>query len=132
MQTYKARVDRIDEFHAKASVREFSLVLGARRADPDAGFNPVETLLAAAGDCLLTALDHVARLSQVAVTASVELEAAREERPPRLTEIQWLLKVTSDASDERIERLVDLAQQNSTVFRTIALAVDTRGRWERA
>jgi uncharacterized OsmC-like protein len=126
------RVERVDESHARASVRDFSLVLGARRADPAAGFNPVETLLAAAGDCLLTALEHVARLSQVAVAAAVELEAVREEKPPRLTEIRWLLKVASDASDERIERLVALAQANSTVFRTVAMAVDMRGRWERA
>ena len=74
MQTYTVEVDRVDAAHAQARVRGFTLDLGARRADVDAGFNPVETLLSAMGDCLLTAIDFVGELSHAPIEgASIAL-----------------------------------------------------------
>ncbi len=133
MQTYKVQVVRTDEAHARATVRDFALVLGARRGDLQAGFNPVEALLSAVGDCLLTALEHVAGLSRLPLAeASVEIEAERREKPPSLTRIRYVLRIGSDAPAERLERLVELARANSTVYQTVALAVPIEGRWERA
>ena len=133
MQSYKVEVRRIDRMHAEALVRDFSLTLGARRADPAAGFNPVETLLSAVGDCLLTSLDHVAETSRVAIAeASVKLEAERQEKPPLLTHIRYTLRIRSYATDERLEHLVELGKAHSTVFETIAQAVPVEGVWQRA
>ena len=131
-QTYKVKVERIDEAHARSSVRDFSLTLGARRADAQAGFNPVETLLSAVGDCLLTALDFVAQLSRVPIAAvALDVEGERQDKPPILTQIRYVLRIASEATDERLERVVDLARANSTVFQTVSLAVPITGRWER-
>ncbi len=133
LQTYTVEVERIDEAHAQAKVRGFTLDLGARRADMDAGFNPVETLLSAMGDCLLTALDFVAELSHASINgASIALEATRQDKPPLLVGINYTLRLRSDLPDERLERLVALAQSNSTVFQTVSKAVPVEGRWERA
>ncbi len=132
-QTYKVNVDRVDEAHARSTVRDFSLILGARRADAEAGFNPVETLLSAVGDCLLTALDYVSQLSRVPIAAAaVEVEGERQDKPPALTQIRYVLRISSDAPDERLERMVELARANSTVFQTVSMAVPIAGYWERA
>lgn len=132
MQNYAVRVERLDALHAEAKVRDFSLVLGARRADAEAGFNPVETLLSAVGDCLLTALDFVADLSHVPIAgASIELEGTRQDKPPLLTGIRYILRIRSDAEDERLERMVELARANSTVFQTVGQAVPIEGEWQR-
>ena len=72
MQSCRVRVECTDSLHARASVRNFELRLGARRADPEAGLNPVETLLSALGDCLLTALDFVPE--QVCALLLISLE----------------------------------------------------------
>ena len=113
-------------------MRDFSLTLGAHRADAQAGFNPVETLLSAVGDCLLTALDYVAQLSRVPIAAAaVEVEGERKDKPPTLTQIRYVLWITSDAPDERLERMVELARANSTVFQTVSMAVPIIGHWER-
>ena len=133
VHTYTVEVDRVDAAHAQAKVRGFTLDLGARRADMDAGFNPVETLLSAMGDCLLTALDFVAELSHAPIEeASIALEATRQDKPPLLVGIHYSLRLRSDLPDERLERLVALAQSNSTVFQTVSKAVPVEGRWERA
>lgn len=126
------KVERIDEAHARSSVRDFYLTLGARRADAQAGFNPVETMLSAVGDCLLTALDFVAQLSHVPINgAAVEVEGERQDKPPMLTQIRYVLRIASQAPHERLERVVELARANSTVFQTVSMAVPITGRWER-
>lgn len=131
MQNYRVHVERADSYHARAMVREFELRLGARRADPTAGFNPVETLLAALGDCLLTALDFVAELSKIPVTGAwIELEATRQDKPPTLTRIRYTLHLTSEAPKERLARLAGLAERNSTVFQTLNQTLPVEGRWE--
>lgn len=133
MQSYTVEVRRLDPYHARAEVRDFTLALGARRADPSAGFNPVETLLSAVGDCLLTSLAHVADGSRVAIeAASVEVEAMRQENPPLLTHIGYVLSIRSDAPDERLGHLVDLAKTHSTVLQTVSQAVSVEGTWRRA
>ncbi len=125
-------VERIDEAHARLTVRDFSLTLGARRADAQAGVNPVETLLSAVGDCLLTALDFVAQLSRVPIAAAtVEVEGERQDKPPTLRQIRYVLRIASEATDERLERVEELARANSTVFQTLSMAVPITGRWER-
>jgi len=131
MQNYLVHVERTDPYHARASVREFELRLGARRADPTAGFNPVETLLAALGDCLLTALDFVAELSKIPITGAwIELEATRQDKPPSLNHIRYTLHLASEAPKERLERLVGLAERNSTVFQTLSQTLPIEGHWE--
>ncbi len=132
MQTYTVEVDRVDAAHAQAKVRGFTLDLGARRADMDAGFNPVETLLSAMGDCLLTALDFVAELSHVPIARSrIELQATRQDKPPLLTSVRYTLHVAAAAPDERIDHLVTLARTNSTVIQTLQKAVPVEGGWRR-
>lgn len=131
MQTYQVRVERIDSQHARAFVRSYALELGARRADTEAGFNPVETLLAAAGACLLTSLQFVAETSRIPLDGAwVELEATRQDKPPTLTQIRYNLHLQSPAPQERLQQLVALAQRNSTVLQTLAQAVELEGTWE--
>lgn len=131
MQSYRVHVEQKDAYHARATVREFELRLGARRADPTAGFNPVETLLAALGDCLLTALDFVAELSKIPITGAwIELEATRQDKPPKLNQIRYTLHLSSEAPKERVERLVGLAERNSTVFQTLSQTLPIEGHWE--
>jgi uncharacterized OsmC-like protein len=131
MQSYFVRVERTDANHPRASVGEFELSLGARRADPTAGFNPVETLLAALGDCLLTALDFEAELSKIPITGAwIELEATRQDKPPSLNRIRYTLHLASEAPKERVECLVGLAERNSTVFQTLSQTLPIEGHWE--
>ncbi|MBF6593732.1 MAG: hypothetical protein IVW51_04690 [Thermaceae bacterium] len=78
MQTYTVQVERQDSQHALALVRTFTLELGAKRADPQAGFNLVETLLSSFGTCLLTGLQFVAESSKIVIASVwIQLEATR-------------------------------------------------------
>ncbi len=131
MQNYRVRVKDIDPLYDRFSAQDFELPLDAKRADPTAGFNPVETLLPSLGDCLLTVPDHVAELSKRSINrAWVELEAARQDNPPALTQIHYTLHLTSEAPRELLDRLVGLAERNTTVFQTLSQALPIEGSWE--
>lgn len=132
MQDYEVEVQREDARHASARVREFRLELGAKRADGTAGFNPVETLLAALGDCLLTSLDMVAGFSRIPLAGvRIVVSARRQDRPPTLVGVHYRLSARTPVPAERFGRLVGLAERNSTVFQTLAQAVPVTGEWER-
>lgn len=132
MQTYRVRVTRVSDAHAQAAVRTFFLELGAHRADDDAGFNSVETLLASLGSCLLTSLNFVAELSHVPIEGAwIELDATRQDRPPIIVAIRYRLHVSSTQPSERVERMVELARANSTVLGTLARATAVQGDWIR-
>jgi len=132
LQAYSVEVRRQDAQRAVAETRGFSLVLGARRADMEAGFNPVETLLAALGSCLLTGIQFVAESSKVPLEgARVVLEAHREDKPPRIVRIGFVMYLESPAPVERLERLYELTLKNSTLFQSLKAAIPITGRWER-
>ncbi|MBU2769453.1 OsmC family protein [Acidithiobacillus ferrivorans] len=79
---YNVRVERTDSLHVNASVRDFEIQLDAKRADPTAGFNPVETLLSSMGACLLTAISFVAEASHIPLAgARINLEVTRQDCP---------------------------------------------------
>ncbi len=130
-QSYHVTVYRSDADHAIATTRTFQLTPGVRRADPTAGFNPVETLLVALGSCLLTALTAVADLSRVPMdSASIALTATRQDQPLQLVGITYQLVVQTPVSADRLDRLIELAKKNSTVYQTLRQALPIEGTWE--
>ncbi|WP_114312717.1 OsmC family protein [Thermus caldifontis] len=131
-QDYRVEVRRQDAQRALAEARGFSLVLGARRADKEAGFNPVETLLAALGSCLLSGIQFVAESSRVPLAgARVVLEASREDKPPKIVHIGFVLYLESPAPGERLEKLFELTLKNSTLYQSLKEAIPITARWER-
>lgn len=134
-QHYHVRSERsADGLRAHTQVRQFVLDTGAHRGDADAGPNAVETLLTAIGSCLLTGLGMVAEGSRIPLEAvAIDLEAERSDRPPRMTSVTYTVHLGSSAPDERLARLVDLAERNSTVLgslRGCGFTID--GHWDRS
>ncbi len=128
MQTYVVDVRRENEQHVVATTRDFSLTLGARRGDATAGFNPVETLLSAMASCLLTAVQMVAELSRVPIAGmAIQMTGVRQDQPPQLVSVTYQLTIHTDAAEDRLTRLVETAQRNSTVYQTLALAIPVSG-----
>lgn len=130
-QTYSVQVERSqDGFHVRSSVRNFNLELGAHRGDPNVGFNAVETLLSAVGACFSTSLSMVAELSRVRIDKlRMTVSAERQDKPPRINEIRYTAFIQTGADKAKVDRLVALAEQNSTVIGTLRTAVPVSGEW---
>ncbi len=115
-----------------ARVRDAELRLGATSGDPSAGFNPAETLLSAAGACITSSFGLVARNSGVTVDRfDVTVRGVRQDAPPLLLSIEYQIELESSAPDEKIDRILKIAERNSTVLSTLKQAVEVRGTWHR-
>ena len=118
-----------DGIRTAATVRDFSMVLGAHRGDASAGFNAVETLLSAVGACLTSSLSMVAELSRVRLSdVEVDVFGMRQDKPPTLTEIRFEMRIRTDVDEEKLRRLLGLAERNSTVVSTLRLAIPVSGQ----
>ncbi|HUZ17220.1 MAG TPA: OsmC family protein [Spirochaetia bacterium] len=132
-QSYVVDLERAEDgLRVRATVRDFSLELGAHRGDGAAGFNAVETLLSAVGACFSTSFAMVADLSRVSIEKlRVDVSATRQDKPPTLTQIRYTAFVKTDADDGKVDRLLALAERNSTVISTLRGAVSVSGEWRR-
>jgi len=128
-QQYQVHLVRqADGIRTAATVRDFSIVLGAHRGDASAGFNAVETLLSAVGACLTSSLTMVAELSRVQlIDMEVDVSGSRQDKPPTLTEIRYAIRVRADVSEEKLGKLLSLAERNSTVVSTLRMAIPISG-----
>ncbi len=129
MQTYHVQVQRLNAQHVQTTTRGFTLTLGAKRGDAEAGVNPMETLLSSMGACQLTALATVADLSRGSIAdIGIVLVGVRQDQPPRLSSVSYRLWGQTPVPEERLQRLVHMAERNSTVYQTVAAAIPVSGR----
>ena len=130
LQHYQVHLARQpDGIRTAATVRDFSMLLGAHRGDAVAGFNAVETLLSAVGSCVTSSLTMVAELSRVRLCeVVVDVSGVRQDKPPTLTEIRFEMRVQTDVDEEKLHRLLSLAERNSTVISTLRLAIPVSGQ----
>jgi putative redox protein len=113
-------------------VRDFELTIGSRAGDFSVGFNPLETVLSAAGGCITSALGLVAANSNVAIDdVRVSVTGTREAEPPRIATIHLQLAIASPETTEKLETIVRIARRTSTVVSTLAVATDLTLAWQR-
>jgi len=133
-QTYKVNLYRAENSpRSTVKVRDFTLELGTTSGDPSTGFNPAETLLSAVAGCITSSFLLVAKNSHVPVGAvSVEVSGIRQRMPPQLISVSYVISIQSSAENEKIERLLSIAERNSTVLSTLRKAIPVNGSWKRA
>lgn len=133
-QTYSVRLNRTDEGdRTVAEVRDFSLTLGAKAGDLSKGFNPAETLLSSAGACITTSLGLVAENSKVEIDSiAVTVTGTRQSDPPRVIAADIELEIVSPATDEKLERVLRIAEKSSTIVSTLKEAMEITVTWRRA
>ena len=74
----------------------------------------------------------VAELSDVRVERlRMTLSAERQDKPPRIAGIQYTAFIQTHADDAKVDRLVALAERNSTVIGTLRTGIPISGSWER-
>jgi len=97
------------------------------------GLNPVEMLMSAVAACMIKGIERVAPMLNFAFTgASVALEAVRQDSPPKVESIHYVLTVTTDETDERLALLHQNLMKFGTIYNTVAAGTDLAGEIRRA
>lgn len=89
---------------------------------------PADLLCAALSACLLKNVERFAHLLPFRyTTASVRVEAEREEPPPRIARIRYELRVTTDEPAARVDLLRRNIEKFGTITNTLRAACDVSG-----
>jgi uncharacterized OsmC-like protein len=133
MLTYAITARRDDPQGGHAEVRQGRLVLDTSLAGRADAFNPVELLLAALAACMIKGVERAAPMLKFDFSGvRVELSAERQDAPPKLTAIRYVLTVDTDESDRRLELLHTNVRKYGTISNTLAGAVALTGSITRA
>ena len=115
--------------------QELRVTTGESKGDP-AVLNPEQLLLMAASSCQMLWFLHLAakaRIDVVAYEDEAEALMPEDEQPVRITEITLRPRITVDgeASDERVEKLVEQAHGYCFIANSLNSAMRIEPRVER-
>jgi uncharacterized OsmC-like protein len=133
MLEYHVSAHRLDTHGSLVAAKEASLVVDTDLAGRKDAFNPAELLLAALAACILKGAERVLPVLDFKLRGlAVELHAVRQDSPPKLTSIDYVISVETDETDHRLELLHTNIRKYGTISNTLALAVPIVGKIVRA
>ena len=89
---------------------------------------PAELLCAALGACILKNIERFSELLPLKYeVATVEVEAERQDLPPRMTRMRYRVEIVTDEAQSRIDLLHRNIRKYGTITNTLALACELSG-----
>lgn len=89
---------------------------------------PADLLTAAFGACVIKNVERFSHLLPFAYEqASIDVTAQRQDAPPRITSVRYVLHVTTDEPERRVELLHDNIRRFGTIYNTLAAVSDVNG-----
>ena len=128
MLEYKVQAHRVDAHGALATTKAAQIELDTDLGGRMDAFNPAELLLAAVAACMIKGIERVSPMLDFQLTGvRVELHAVRQDSPPKITSIDYVLTVETGESDQRLELLHKNVRKYGTISNTVAAATALNG-----
>jgi uncharacterized OsmC-like protein len=128
MQQYKisASVQKGGSAIAQAKQSEIRFDASAQQ-DPELP-GPADLLATAFAACVLKNVERFSHILHFRYeTASIDVEAQREDRPPRIVTIRYTLRVKTDEPRHRLDLLYLNIRKYGTIYNTLAAACQVGG-----
>ncbi|MEN9653823.1 MAG: hypothetical protein RL303_1543 [Verrucomicrobiota bacterium] len=133
MLEYHVTARRLDGHGSLVTAKEASLIADTDPAGRPDAMNPAELLLAALSACIIKGAERVLPVLGFALRGiEVRLHAVRQDSPPKLLSIDYVITVDTDEPDSRLELLHTNIRKYGTISNTLSLAVPITGRIVRA
>ena len=130
---YKASARRVDNSGSIAQAHGAEVALGTDLAGRPGAMNPVQLLLASLAACMIKGVERVAPTLRFRFSGvEINLEAERQDAPPKLISIRYEIVVATDESDSRLDLLLRNILKYGTISNTLAAAVPLTGTIRRA
>jgi uncharacterized OsmC-like protein len=125
---YRVVAKRRDSTLGVAAAHGAQVDLDTSLSGGEARLNPVELLLAALAACMIKGVERAAPMLNFRFeSVEVELHAVRQNSPPMLTSIDYVMTVGTDELDRRLELLHTNVRKYGTISATLANAVALSG-----
>jgi uncharacterized OsmC-like protein len=119
---------RNDAQSSHAFCKEASLLVDTNLLGRTDAFNPAELLLAALAACMIKGIERVCPILKFQLrNVEVELNAIRQDNPPKIESIQYLIQIDTDENEQRLHLLHENVKKYGTVFNTVAPGTDLQG-----
>jgi uncharacterized OsmC-like protein len=129
MLEYHVSAHRLDSHATLVTTKEAGLVADTDPAGRQDAMNPVELLLGALSACLIKGAERVLPVLDFKLRSlHVRLHAVRQDSPPKLLSIDYVITVDTDEPDHRLELLHKNIRKYGTISNTLALALPIDGR----
>ncbi|MDF2980305.1 MAG: osmotically inducible protein [Devosia sp.] len=104
------------------------VILDTDLAGRDDALNPVELLLSALAACIIKGIERVAPMIRFSFKGvEVEIDAERQDAPPKLVSISYRLLVRTSETDQRLELLHTNVRKYGTIYNTLASTIALSG-----
>jgi uncharacterized OsmC-like protein len=126
---YAVQARRIDAHGSEATTKDAKLILDTDvKGRPDA-FNPAELFLASIAACMIKGIERVIPALNFDLRGvEVQLRGVRQDAPPKMISVDYLLIVDTSESDHRLELLHTNVRKYGTISNTVAAALTLTGR----
>ena len=133
MLEYHVSAHRLDAHGSLVTAKDASLIADTDLAGRRDALNPAELLLAALAACILKGAERVLPVLDFRLrTLDVRLHAVRQDSPPKLVSIDYVITVDTDEPDHRLELLHTNIRKYGTISNTLATSVALTGTIVRA
>jgi len=130
--TFDVTARRLDTHESVASTKGATITLDTDLAGRRDAFNPAELLLAAISACMIKGIERVAPMLKFEFRGvHVALHGVRQDVPPHLESIDYVLTMDTDESDQRLALLHENVKKYGTVFNTVAPGTSISGEIRR-
>lgn len=128
MLNYRISARRIDGHGSIATAKSAQVALDTDIGGRDDAMNPVELLLSALAACIIKGIERVAPMIHFSFEGvELELEAVRQDVPPKLVSIDYRLLVSTTETDQRLELLHANVRKYGTIYNTLASSIALSG-----
>lgn len=128
MLEYSIVAEREGPAGSLATVRQAQVLLDTSLEGRSDAFNPAELLLGALAACIIKSAERALPLLGFELRGmTVQVHAVRQDAPPRITEIDYLVTIDTDESDHRLDLLHKNIRRYGTISNTLALALALNG-----
>lgn len=126
--TFHVSAKRNDAHSSNAYCKDASLLIDTDLAGRIDAFNPAELLLAALSACMIKGLERVTPILKFNLRGvEVELHGVRQDSPPKMESIHYVIRVDTDETDHRLALLHDNVKKFGTVFNTVSPGTELSG-----
>ncbi len=132
MLEYEISATVIPPGDAKATANQYELRFDATSGRDEVLPNPAELLLTAVAACLLKNVQRYSEILKIPYRkASVSVFGIRNDHPPFMKEITYMLEVDTDAGEKTIQNWHKNILKFGTISNTIARACDFKGEMKK-
>ena len=128
MLEYEVSARRTDRHGSRVTCKDAELVIDTDVEGRRDAFNPAELFLASIAACMIKGIERVAPLIQFEFSAvEVRLKAVRQDAPPRIVSVDYVIEVDTPESDQRLGLLHSNVRKYGTISNTVADATNLAG-----